>query len=152
MDACTAVLAVTYYGTDYCCEPNIGLIVGLVVGAILLCFVLPVCCCYQQKSCCFKPSRAGGFVASVPVQAAPVQTLVQAAPVQAASPQIFNVICPEGVMPGSKLSVVAPSGQTVEILVPAGIKGGQQFAVSAPAAPVHAVPAVAATVAVAQVL
>jgi hypothetical protein len=56
-------------------------------------------------------------------------------------------------MPGSKLGVVAPSGQTVEVAVPAGIKGDQQFAVAAPAAPVYDVPAVAATaVAVAQAL
>jgi hypothetical protein len=48
--------------------------------------------------------------------------------------ETFDVICPEGSMPGSKLSVVSPSGQTIEVLVPVGIKGGQQFPVTAPAA------------------
>jgi hypothetical protein len=47
--------------------------------------------------------------------------------------ETFDVICPEGAMPGSKLRVVSPSGQTIEVVVPAGIKGGQQFPVAAPA-------------------
>jgi hypothetical protein len=97
-------------------------------------------CCIDVKASTTNPRNATEM-AAMGVAAPPVQAAV-------ASPQTFNVICPQGSLPGSKLSVVAPNGQSLEILVPANVQGGQQFAVAMPPA---TAPASAVAIAVGEV-
>eukprot|EP00633_Aureoumbra_lagunensis_P001345 CAMPEP_0197289578 /NCGR_PEP_ID=MMETSP0890-20130614/6839_1 /TAXON_ID=44058 ORGANISM="Aureoumbra lagunensis, Strain CCMP1510" /NCGR_SAMPLE_ID=MMETSP0890 /ASSEMBLY_ACC=CAM_ASM_000533 /LENGTH=101 /DNA_ID=CAMNT_0042761065 /DNA_START=543 /DNA_END=848 /DNA_ORIENTATION=- len=54
---------------------------------------------------------------------------VAAQAVPAAQPRTFPVTIPDGVVPGTQLQVVAPSGQTMMFAVPNGAYPGQQVLV-----------------------
>merc|ERR1712216_71222 len=45
------------------------------------------------------------------------------------APQMMQVTCPEGVVPGTQITTQAPGGQQVVVEVPMGVLPGQQFQV-----------------------
>lgn len=47
----------------------------------------------------------------------------------------FTVVCPQGAVPGTMLSVTSPGGQTMQVMVPGGIQPGQVFAIQLQSAP-----------------
>merc|ERR1712083_642930 len=77
---------------------------------------------------------AGGYASQVPEQVpeqAPEQVQQFGQPVQPVEPATatLNVTVPEGVGPGSAVTVNAPDGQVFEVIVPDGVGVGDTFAV-----------------------